>query len=920
VPLDRDYSKEDLDALEEAKDLLALRILRDSYPEGSEPDADARPSERQRQLLTAYRRVLGDRVARVIAFVNAGMWESKDCQALRRALAEAEEGFREYDEDKYRALDEGGKNPEKVDDYDLPEEMDGYGSDDSDDEAEPLPPPPKADSVALREHRKKVKRQKRKHKERVEKGTGSSGKAPITWRTYGLLEPNPNDVIQHVLALRRKMEKAKDDLAPDVDKAWKELAKVQRWHDKAASKLEAMKEDDPKRKKQAAHLDKLLAQIEEARKPLGDLTAKSKALEEDIQRANPAIRHPLSDWTAQVERDFQAAKVAFAKGDVDALKALKTRFCIAQYRGITYNHKIFSEAQRRLSRNRREVGEPVFCMSVLYAAGVRPDDYFEGRCTDEEMKILLETAQRLKKVLVDKRAPHEVTVNGYKYASFADAIQDIYTNKYDYIHATIQAYLDNRDVWLEKGEDVHEEGTAEYPPMDFWKGYDESRDGPAKEFIDRKVDAYDKRCRDVDAKQKKEALLKQYKVIPPSDWALFDGLLNGKNPFVSTGDTPRHALKYAYGMKFYKGHEHERLAPRWAEDGKALHPYSGKVFVSVHPLDEYMDDAPNHVPSMNMAGRIVVGDAIADERETTFPAYIPGERVVFEHVCKFPSFHRPWRTLFLRKYGLDKEMYDQIANVVKGPEVQQAGEYRNLESWLVNFHESRLVELVRQYALGRGMMLIYRNSNGELSRGLTSTKVHKGSRFIDPKTRKWTSALDRRAELRIEGGIKDDRSQLEKRKPGGVGAPKKQTFRQRIQAGGYAVHGVPGDGNCFFHALLAAANHANYVPVATMTHAGFRTWLVGQYANYADIRAQQNATPAYITEMSQAAVRLGQVRRWGSDAEVILFCRASSSRVIVHAPRYPNDETEFAPFGVAVQRTLHLVNSAGDHWEWATAP
>ena len=58
-----------------------------------------------------------------------------------------------------------------------------------------------------------------------------------------------------------------------------------------------------------------------------------------------------------------------------------------------------------------------------------------------------------------------------------------------------------------------------------------------------------------------------------------------QRPLLSTADTPYHALKYAYGVKLYKGHEGERLRPRWRKSGRAERPYSGKVYCKPTSFD-----------------------------------------------------------------------------------------------------------------------------------------------------------------------------------------------------------------------------------------------------------------------------------------------------------------------------------------------
>lgn len=903
-----DAGKLRLARLTKAHDLLALADLYQTIRKDSSGLAEKDLKAWNDSVGEAYDSELRYQLGHMVTLIKAGMWESKDCRALHEQLAIADPKYASFTDKDFLNLLEEEDSPE---DLDLP---DGYASDDSDDDEPPrVVVKPKVDPSQAKgkaELRRMRKQAAKKHHKNLKKlrdeapaqspKSSKSGPAPSTWRTYGGLEPDPNAIIQFVIQNRLNIGKQRDELE-------KERAQHGRILERYKTKT------SPKAQQKA----------KDATAKLGELTAQVNELEAQMQRVNAAIRHSPAEWTSKVENDFSAAKRAFADPDPkkqkDGLRAIATKFCIAQYRGITYNNLIFNAEQRRLSRNRKEVGEPVFSMSVLEAAGVRPDDYFEGRATEDDKGRLLEQAQKLKAVLLGKRKPQDVVVNGYTYQCYADAIQDIYTNAYDYFHSTISSYLKHQAVWKDKGDKV-DVGFVPIPPMDF-SGYDKKKE-TYEQFVKRKSEEYMRRCEALEAEVRKKELISRYGGIPVSDWALFDGLLNGKNPFVSTGDSPRHALKYAYGMKYYQGHYHEQLKACWSPEGKALHPYSGKVFVMLSSLDEYLDDAPNHVPSMNQQGRIVVGDMIADERETCFPAYIPGERVILEHVCKFPSFHRPWSPLYLRKYGLDKETYDEFAAAIKGQEVQSEGTYRNLESWLVNFHEARLIDLVRRYALKKGMLLVYRDSSGALARELTSTKVHKGTRFLDPMGKKQVLTLDRRSTLRVEGATQDDRRVAkDKGKSSASASPKaRPTFLQRVTTRGYTIHGVPGDGNCFFHALLAAGKAAGLEAFdAYHDHVALRQNLVVEYRNHADVCRYQAVDEAYITEMLRPAAYAGQVSRWGSDAEIILFCRAYGVRVTVLSPRFPNDRADFDPQGAPLA-TLYLVNSYGNHWEWADPP
>ena len=197
-----------------------------------------------------------------------------------------------------------------------------------------------------------------------------------------------------------------------------------------------------------------------------------------------------------------------------------------------------------------------------------------------------------------------------------------------------------------------------------------------------------------------------------------------QNPFVSTGDTPFHALKYAYGIKPYEENKEDRLRPRWRKDGQAERPYSGKVYLFIDPIDDYDEDGPLHVPSLYFTGSITVPSIILNERESTFPAYVPGERVKYTYKAKYPSFKGEYKSIYLYKYGLKKSSYDKLRELFK-KHPPHSDERRAVKAmlgeYLCAYHEVRLqdkaqeiVEKLGQKA-GQPTAIIYRTELGGFS-------------------------------------------------------------------------------------------------------------------------------------------------------------------------------------------------------------
>src|SRR5207249_2915942 len=108
-----------------------------------------------------------------------------------------------------------------------------------------------------------------------------------------------------------------------------------------------------------------------------------------------------------------------------------------------------------------------------------------------------------------------------------------------------------------------------------------------------------------------------------------------------------HNARYAYGNKPYAGHEHERLRPKYQQDGKCLRPYSGAILLTFHPLADYAKDNHHHVVSLNMTGKIIIDERIIHERECSFFSFIEADRLKFIHIAKFPSFnHQKYLKVF----------------------------------------------------------------------------------------------------------------------------------------------------------------------------------------------------------------------------------------------------------------------------------
>lgn len=197
--------------------------------------------------------------------------------------------------------------------------------------------------------------------------------------------------------------------------------------------------------------------------------------------------------------------------------------------------------------------------------------------------------------------------------------------------------------------------------------------------------------------------------------------LNDSNPFVSMGDVPYHALKYAYGLKVYKGHKHERLPPRWNSAGRAERPYSGAMHLSIHPIEDFDQDGPLNVVSLNRTAEIKLKSElqIVSERETCFPGFLPEHRVVFKHIAKYPSFKKKcYKKIYLQKYGITKDLYRKFYRALKRAK-PHSPEMKALETtigeWLCSYQEVKLINIAFEESKKRGGVLIYQDVEGTFS-------------------------------------------------------------------------------------------------------------------------------------------------------------------------------------------------------------
>lgn len=208
--------------------------------------------------------------------------------------------------------------------------------------------------------------------------------------------------------------------------------------------------------------------------------------------------------------------------------------------------------------------------------------------------------------------------------------------------------------------------------------------------------------------------LKEKRERYPESWGSV--FKNSLNPRVAIGTRPYHALKYAYGLKAYHSHS---MRPRYWNNGKLEYSHVGKVYLSLHSLEEILaENGPNNISMLDRRAQVSIGDLIASEKELSYLGYLPADRIVYQYVAKFPSFQGEWKEIFQIKYGLDRTLYDAFKRFIQITEIdskEREAIIDLLSEWLCAYHEVQLLEIAKQEAQTRGAILAYLTRDGKLS-------------------------------------------------------------------------------------------------------------------------------------------------------------------------------------------------------------
>lgn len=133
------------------------------------------------------------------------------------------------------------------------------------------------------------------------------------------------------------------------------------------------------------------------------------------------------------------------------------------------------------------------------------------------------------------------------------------------------------------------------------------------------------------------------------------------NPIVSLSESPRHALKYAFGKKNL-GKNIKALSPDYNSVGGPKHCYLGKLYIIIIPIDELELLDPYFVVYHHCRGDIKIkthfSNNILEEREVSFAGGIPGKYVVSCENIRVPSFAwESYQKYYKFKFGLNTRSF-----------------------------------------------------------------------------------------------------------------------------------------------------------------------------------------------------------------------------------------------------------------------
>jgi len=414
-------------------------------------------------------------------------------------------------------------------------------------------------------------------------------------------------------------------------------------------------------------------------------TSDSEGAQEDDDRMLAEAYAFTDEDEALLERLNVEIKAAKNNKDIEVILRNKEygRFVVPQFRGIAYMTNRFSKEKRREHRRSSQVGLPVFADAVRPETMQREIFYttrhgFEGTA--------VKNAKKIQKWLAEKRLPSPIIDPNRKVTGTKKkAANRVFPTGFHVLQSDYSEDYTKSSVIL-----------AEYHAKAMGKKKEkEKKTGKKTETM----------TDDVDSRPSKD---------PARDMAYTDVPFRS-HPFVSTADEARHAVRYALGNKPIAAEKGFRLRPRWRKDGKPQHPYSGKVYTSLHPLRDYLSPyAPSHVWSGRKTGSLAINNHISKEGESSFLAMLKHDRVALEQVIRWPSLTTQKDES--EEFGLSAEKRQMYRTLLETTaphsEEQKSMKSDHLGPWMEKYFVDLIDRRTRAEAVRRNQKLIYRGLDG----------------------------------------------------------------------------------------------------------------------------------------------------------------------------------------------------------------
>lgn len=192
-------------------------------------------------------------------------------------------------------------------------------------------------------------------------------------------------------------------------------------------------------------------------------------------------------------------------------------------------------------------------------------------------------------------------------------------------------------------------------------------------------------------------------------------------PHYATSDLPFHALKYAYGQKKITGLTEWRLRPQFQESGNPLHPYPGKIFISMFTPLEMYSYKTRHVAGKHNRKDLFLKGTVVPERETSIPGGLNAEAPFYEELLRIPSFDE-YDESYKYEYGIDVSLFEVLKKMIadswinddaaERERLRKMAKNKIIENTIMPYKEKKLLALAQNEARRRGGILIYRYENG----------------------------------------------------------------------------------------------------------------------------------------------------------------------------------------------------------------